>query len=643
MAVDNIARALAASGIRIAASHTFANETARDDYFTANPADLVGGIYIVVDSQLEQWDGARWVDKTPVIKGPKGATGPMGESGPAGEPGPRGEPGPTGGYHSAEHETGGTDEINLAGLAGEPSTLTTHKADIASEQGRHGIRYFNETLEVYVDEEWVELQTGGGSEIPVGNVESFSADPDDAQVSLTWVDPDDAVIEGITFATWAGTKILRKIGSYPTDQNDGTEVVNNSVRDQYSSTPYIDTGLTNDTEYFYMAFPYTTNGVYNVNEANRVSATPIEPGIYGVRVDKENSNPETRVTYIGNAVGFSPMRGNNGNLDWGSWQNSDLIEGIKPCVLENLGSGNAQVNYYLNPDDFTQKENGSSAVLNGNDGDVMIEIPERWWKFTDEGTTYTVEVSDKPFDGAIKMAHEIEDGYNQASFYPLTLLQCIMIILLKSTDTQTALGRGRVGGAGHISTGNTDSKGMFYGSEADEQMKFLGLEDFWGNNRWWIDGCFYDNRNIYIGTENFNDTGNGYDDKGSYGNGDLGGYIDSVQAGNHTGFTPKGDNGSGSTYYSDYGDIRDGRMPYVGGSRTHADAAGGFYLYSNTAASSLLSIGARLCFKKGDKLYMGVYLGTVTGDKLRSLSGTSEPTGGKTIGAFRTDAKANNN
>ena len=35
--------------------------------------------------------------------------------------------------HSTRHETGGTDEISLAGLLGEPAELMTHKADIASQ------------------------------------------------------------------------------------------------------------------------------------------------------------------------------------------------------------------------------------------------------------------------------------------------------------------------------------------------------------------------------------------------------------------------------------------------------------------------------------------------------------------------------
>jgi len=53
-------------------------------------------------------------------------------------------------------------------------------------------------------------------------------------------------------------------------------------------------------------------------------------------------------------------------------------------------------------------------------------------------------------------------------------------------------------------TGVTNKKTFYYGStDATDNVKFLGIEDYWGNRRWWIDGCFYDNnRNMLIGKGN---------------------------------------------------------------------------------------------------------------------------------------------
>jgi len=51
--------------------------------------------------------------------------------------------------------------------------------------------------------------------------------------------------------------------------------------------------------------------------------------------------------------------------------------------------------------------------------------------------------------------------------------------------------------------------------------------------------------------------------------------------------------------------------------------------------------GARLFCASNGKLYVGAYLGTTVGGKLRSVSGIL-PSDTKTIGTFRTEAKANN-
>ena len=50
--------------------------------------------------------------------------------------------------------------------------------------------------------------------------------------------------------------------------------------------------------------------------------------------------------------------------------------GMRRCLLLDDGA----VNYYLDPDDSTLKEDGTPAVLDGTDGMVMVEIPKFWVK-----------------------------------------------------------------------------------------------------------------------------------------------------------------------------------------------------------------------------------------------------------------------
>lgn len=119
-------------------------------------------------------------------------------------------------------------------------------------------------------------------QIPLDAPAGFTAKASNAQVTLTWTDPKDkyATPEGETaqdpdqlVSVWDHTVLVRKTGSQPAGPNDGTVVVSSSVRDQYASAGYVDTGLTNDVTYYYAVFAYNTDGV--ASEGAFTSATPI--------------------------------------------------------------------------------------------------------------------------------------------------------------------------------------------------------------------------------------------------------------------------------------------------------------------------------------------------------------------------------
>lgn len=66
-----------------------------------------------------------------------------------------------------------------------------------------------------------------------------------------------------------------------------------------------------------------------------------------------------------------------------------IQRGMKRCVVEDDGT----VAYYLHPNDSTKKADGSAAVLDGTDGQVMVEIPEHWWKYEKSGDVHYWYVS----------------------------------------------------------------------------------------------------------------------------------------------------------------------------------------------------------------------------------------------------------
>ena len=126
------------------------------------------------------------------------------------------------------------------------------------------------------------MPSGSTLQIPLDACTNFSGEAGNAQVTLTWTDPKDkyATPEGETaqdpdqlVSVWDHTVLVRKTGSQPAGPNDGTVVVSSSVRDQYASAGYVDTGLQNDTTYYYGVFAYNTDGV--TSPGAFASATPI--------------------------------------------------------------------------------------------------------------------------------------------------------------------------------------------------------------------------------------------------------------------------------------------------------------------------------------------------------------------------------
>lgn len=117
---------------------------------------------------------------------------------------------------------------------------------------------------------------GGGATITPKPTVNPKIKNDDKKVIITWEDPTNTVIEGSTFSTWAGTKLIMKESGYPTSPDDGTLLVDNTTRNKYKTTGFTKSGLTNDKRYYFALFPYSTDGVYNYDSGNRLLGEPTE-------------------------------------------------------------------------------------------------------------------------------------------------------------------------------------------------------------------------------------------------------------------------------------------------------------------------------------------------------------------------------
>ena len=150
----------------------------------------------------------------------------------------------------------------------------------------------------------VTVGTSTDLQIPLDSCTSLGLTAGNAQVEITWTDPLDkyATPEGATaqdpqqlVSIWDHTIIVRKVGSPPVGPNDGMVVASSEVRNQYQTTPYIDTGLTNNTTYFYAVYAINqddvpSEGVYD--SAMPRAGTPLSELAEGVIIKiNENGSP----------------------------------------------------------------------------------------------------------------------------------------------------------------------------------------------------------------------------------------------------------------------------------------------------------------------------------------------------------------
>lgn len=215
-------------------------------------------------------------------KGEKGAEGPAGPQGPRGEKGDKGDPGEKGTTFIPSVDTDGNiswsntdgianpETVNIKGPKGDKGSDAT--VPIATIEILGKVKPDGKTT--FIDEDGTLHAKGGGATVTPKPVNNPTIENANASVIIKWQDPENTVISGSTFSTWAGTKLVMKETGYPANPDDGTLVVDNTVRDKYKTTGYTVTGPTNGKQYYFTLFPYNTDGIYNYDAGNRLIGEP---------------------------------------------------------------------------------------------------------------------------------------------------------------------------------------------------------------------------------------------------------------------------------------------------------------------------------------------------------------------------------
>lgn len=486
------------------------------------------------------------------------------------------------------------------------------------------------------------VQISNNANISVSHVNDLRASSGKSSVTIYWSDPNNLIVDDVTLSTWAGTKLVMKTDSYPTDVNDGTLIVDSTIRNQYQDRGYDIIGLEKSTTYYFALFPYATNGAVNTDSANQISVITKEYELYGFKIDQNESDSANMITYIESNADYIPVKMNfdTDTFDYGDWENAFFIKDLKPCMLKYDGT----VDYELDKNDYTKKADGSDSDISNlvsYEGNAMMGIPKIYWKIVDNGdNTANVYIANAKIDNDYHCwshidynGNEIDYCYmpifmgnvnkkklrsmqttfngticsvekfltyaqannlssdqiwNIETFSDRQLINLLLVLISKSTNTQKVFGTGNCNSTGVLSNGTMNDKGLFWGSnDGTSGVKVFGMENWWGNSRriiagWVIKSDGYQYIKPSYGqtdgtsVDDYNLDGTGYIQVGTPITKTTKGYISAMS------FTPYGlilasFNGSSSTYYSDYGQLSLGEYyAGTGGYYTNGENCGAF-------------------------------------------------------------------
>ncbi|SJZ37766.1 hypothetical protein [Garciella nitratireducens] len=370
-----------------------------------------------------------------------------------------------------------------------------------------------------------------------------------------------------------------------------------------------------------------------------------KPKRYGIKINKYDSNPDTRIEYILDAQGFVPARMNydTGEFDYGSWGDIWFIKDNYPCMVKYDGTED----YRLDPNDYSFKLDGNpSDVANVEyGGNAMSAIPLVWIKQYEIGGYEYIILCEVQYDETYKAyAHTRSDGSIMDRIYlamfrgsddgtrlrsisglqPMhtetaqteiskaeangslwttrtwahrNLINCLLTVISKHDNSQTAFGNGNLNytgiepTCGVLQTGTLNTEGQFVGyNDNTHQVKVFHIEAWWADQYERIQGLLNINGDIRVKmTPPYNLVG-----------------TDFIS----TGLTPAGKNG----YLTESKMSEFGRIPVVSGAGS-SNTYQCDYFYFNNSTTTVARVGGHC----NDGFYCG-FSGVALNDSAASAN-----------------------
>lgn len=331
------------------------------------------------------------------------------------------------------------------------------------------------------------------------------------------------------------------------------------------------------------------------------------PKRYGVKINKNDGNPDARIEYILDATDFIPARMNysTGKFEYGSWENLWFVKENYPCMVKYDG----KEDYRLNPNDYSKRLNGSASDVANVEylGNAMSSIPLVWLKQYEMGGYEYIILCEKQYDETYEAyAHTRADGsimnkiylamfgggddgtrlrsisgmqpmhsknasqevakavangnlWNTRTWAQRNLINSLLTVISKHDNSQTAFGNGNLNyqasatpTMGVLETGTLNTSGQFMGySDNTHQVKVFHMERWWADQWERIQGLLNVNGDIKVKMiPPYNFTGAGFQSTGITPAGHSSGYISRSEM-KSVGRIPSVASGTSATYQCD--------------------------------------------------------------------------------------------
>lgn len=147
----------------------------------------------------------------------------------------------------------------------------------------------------------------------------------------------------------------------------------------------------------------------NAHESSKISYDNAVSGMEAKNAQAAIDELDGRLTAVEVAVNTEIAASVTWNADTDTYSGTPHATPAHEAMRRCLVLPDGTVNYYLDEFDSTLKEDGSPAVTNGDDGQVMVEIPQFYVRTTIRGSQFTWELSHVQLPG-FDLHPVFEDG-----------------------------------------------------------------------------------------------------------------------------------------------------------------------------------------------------------------------------------------